>query len=123
MIRILLQVLGGILTILGIITVICPQFLSERVISDDIYLSVEQRIKYGFLIGIGLLLFFRHQFSPWYMFLVALMFFLSAGFAMARLIGIVIEGVDSRQLFWLGAESLSALVFGTIYFLGSNRTS
>ena len=40
-----------------------------------------------------------------------------------RLIGIVIEGVDSRQIFWLGAESLSALVFGTIYFSGGNRTT
>lgn len=113
--KILLRILGFTLIITGLIFTIKPEIISQNPLPTDVFQSIEQRIKWGFLIGLGILFLFHHKFRPWLLTVSAILFSLTAGFVTARLIGIVLVGVVIEQFYWLVVELVSSVIFGLWY--------
>jgi hypothetical protein len=114
-VKIVLRSLGVFLIIVGLILICYPELIGQTSMPTDAFSSIEQRIKWGFLIGLGILLLLHHQLKPWRLTASAILFSLTLGFVTARFIGIILVGLISKQLFWLGVEIVALLIFGLWY--------
>nr|WP_281754255.1 hypothetical protein [Neptunitalea chrysea] len=81
---------------------------------------IEMRVKWGFLIGLGILLIFFNQWNDWKLMVCALLFFQTLGIIIARLIGFVLDGFFSKQLLWLTIEVVAFIIFGILYRYADN---
>jgi undecaprenyl pyrophosphate phosphatase UppP len=81
---------------------------------------IEVRVKWGFLIGLGILFIFYNQWSDWKLTVCALLFFLTLGIIIARLFGLVLDDFFSKQLLWLTIEIFALIIFGILYRYADN---
>lgn len=79
----------------------------------DTFEAIERRVRGGMLLGIGLTFIARTELRPWSITIASLIFYFMLGALLARILGLIVEGIDSRQ--WMlvavetGAMTLAAL--------------
>ncbi|RZJ99805.1 MAG: DUF4345 domain-containing protein [Flavobacterium sp.] len=92
-----------------------PDIISKIPLPKNPYQMIEMRVKWGFLIGLGILFIFCNQWRDWKLTVCAFLFFLTLGIIIARLFGFVLDGFYSKQLLWLGIEVVVLIIFGILY--------
>jgi hypothetical protein len=110
-----LKIIGVILLITGSVLTYKPNIISKIPLPENPYQMIEMRVKWGFLIGLGILFIFFNQWSDWKLTVCALLFFLTLGIIIARLFGFVLDGFFSKQLLWLIIEVVVLIIFIILY--------
>lgn len=105
-----------ILIILGFILTCNPSLVSPSQIQLSGYEMIEKRVKWGFLIGLGILTILHHQWANWELTIWALLSALTFGIIIARLLGFVLDGLFTKQILWLLIELTILFVFGFLYW-------
>jgi len=113
--KIFLQVAGFFILLLGIILSYYPELFSSKPIPEDTFRAIERRVRWGFLMGIGMLLIFHHQITPVLFTVAALGMTLTLGALIARVIGIALDGSVPRQWMWVLVELVMVIGFGVWY--------
>lgn len=60
-----LKIIGAVLLIAGCVLIYNPNIISKIPLSENPYQIIEMRVKWGFLIGLGLLFLFFNQWNDW----------------------------------------------------------
>ncbi|RXG32339.1 DUF4345 family protein [Leeuwenhoekiella marinoflava] len=115
-----LKIIGTVLLIAGCVLTYKPNLISNIPLSENPYQMIEVRVKWGFLIGLGILFIFYTQWSDWKLAVCAVLFFLTLGIIIARLFGFVLDGFFSKQVFWLTIEIFALIIFGILYRYADN---
>ena len=113
--KIYLQIAGCILLLSGVILTYNPELVSSKPIPEDTFQAVERRIRWGFLIGFGMLLIIHHQVNPYLFTVAALGMTLTLGALISRVMGIVLDGSVPRQWMWVLVELVMVIGFGIWY--------
>jgi len=90
---------GLVFLIAGIIIVANPELITNNPVPEDTFEAIERRIWWGLLIGLGMLLIFNQQWTPWLPTFLVTTVALLAGLLVARFMGIVLDGSVPKQ--WL----------------------
>lgn len=98
------RIIGILLIIAGVTLVSNPELVSNKPVPDDTFEAIERRIWWGLIIGVGILLLFHHQLTPWGPTIAATLSSLVIGLLAARLIGIVLDGSVAKQWLYVGVE-------------------
>ena len=117
---VLLKIIGAVLLIGGCALTYKPNIISKIPLPENAYRMIEMRVKWGFPIGLGILLIFYNQWSNWKLLVCAVLFFLTLGIVIARLFGFVLDGFFSKQLLWLTIEIVALIIFGILYRYANN---
>ena len=112
----LLKILGVILLMAGFILAYKPEWVSTHPLPTDLYEMIERRVRWGLVIGLGLLLLFHHPWTSWGLTVSALLVALTSGVIIARLLGVVLDGFYAKQMGWLAIEFAALLTFGFLYW-------
>lgn len=115
-----LKIIGAVLLIAGCFLTYKPNIISKIPLPENAYQMIEMRVKWGFIIGLGILFIFSNQWSNWKLTVCALLFFLTLGIIIARLFGFVLDGFFSKQLLWLTIEVVALIIFGILYRYADN---
>lgn len=100
-----LRVLGGCVAIAGVVLAIAPTLVSDPGPAADTYAAIERRVWWGAMTGFGALLVVRTRLKPWRITLAHFVGWVVAGFLLARVIGLVLDGMDSAmQWVWTVVE-------------------
>jgi len=106
----LFRAIGTVSIIVGILLVSDAELISSKPIPDDTFRTIEKRIWWGLLIGIGTLLLFHHQVQPCLHPLGATSSSLIFGVLVARLLGISLDGSVAKQWAWVAVEAVILVV-------------
>lgn len=115
-----LKIIGAVLLLAGCVLTYKPNIISKIPLPENGYQMIEMRVKWGFLIGLGMLFIFYNQWSNWKLLVCAILLFLVLGIVVARLLGFILDGYFSKQLLWLTIELVALLVFGILYRYANN---
>jgi hypothetical protein len=118
--NILLKIIGTVLLVAGCVLTYKPNLVRKIPLPENAYQMIEMRVKWGFLIGLGILFIFCNQWGNLKLLVCAVLFFLTLGIVIARLFGFVLDGFFSKQLFWLTIEIVALIIFGTLYRYANN---
>lgn len=113
--KIYLQVAGFIFLLSGLVLTYSPELVSSKPIPEDTFRAIERRVRWGFLIGFGMLLMFHHQVKPYLFTVAALGVTLTLGALISRVMGIVLDGSAPRQWMWVVVELIMVIGFGFWY--------
>ncbi|QHJ10702.1 hypothetical protein FX988_00922 [Paraglaciecola mesophila] len=113
--KIILQVVGFIILFLGGVLSYNPELVSSKPIPVDTFQAVERRVRWGFLMGTGMLLIFHHQITPYFFTVAALGMTLTLGALISRVMGIVLDGSVLRHWMWVAIELIMVIGFGIWY--------
>ena len=113
---VLLRLVGIGLIVIGVILVWNPELVSDKPVPTDTFQAIERRIWWGLFIGLGTLLMFHHQLSPWQPTVAATVVSLLFGLLVARLMGIVLDGSVAKQWINVAIEVAIMLPFIWWYF-------
>ncbi|WP_394245657.1 hypothetical protein [Vibrio astriarenae] len=113
--KIILQVVGFIILLLGGILSYNPELVSNKPIPEDTFQAVERRVRWGFVMGIGMLLMFHHQITPYLLTAAALGMTLTLGALVARVMEIFLDGSVARHWMWVAVELVVIIGFGFWY--------
>ena len=116
--NILLKILGVILLIAGFFLVYKPALIGTSSFPSEPYQRIEHRVKWGFLVGVGLFFVFQDQWNSLRPPFFALLSALTIGIMIARIMGVFLDGFYGRQMLWLGIE-LGFLILFFIEFLNN----
>jgi len=111
-----LEILAVILIIAGLILAYNPVLISSAPTQLIGYEMIEKRVKWGFLIGLGIFLVFNQQWDNWGLTILAFLSSLTIGIIIARILGFILDGLFSRQLLWLLIELAMLGVFSFFYW-------
>jgi len=114
--NLLLKITGIVLLIAGFTLAIKPDLSGKFQTSIDGYQMIEKRVKWGFLIGLGLFLLFYHNWTSCGLVAAALLTSLTLGIMIARLTGFILDGFFVKQLYWLLMELAALALFGFFYW-------
>lgn len=70
----------------------------------DTFEAIERRIRGGMLMGLGLVLVARTTLRPWSVTIASVLLYVLVGALVARILGLIIEGNDSRQWLYVAIE-------------------
>ncbi|PNW27268.1 DUF4345 family protein [Formosa algae] len=115
-----LKIIGAVLLLAGFVLTYKPNLISKFPLPENAYQMIEVRVKWGFLIGLGIMLIFYNQWSDWKLTVCAVLFFLTLGIVIARLFGFVLDGFFSKQVIWLTIEIVVLIIFGILYSYADN---
>lgn len=110
----MLKILALILILGGLIMTYKPGLISHSPVQGIGYELIEKRVKWGFLIGLGIFLMFHPQWADWVLTVWALLSALMIGIIIARLFGFVLDGLFAKQVLWLLIE---VAILGVVVFL------
>jgi len=113
--NVLIKIVGFILLIGGIALVLKPDLIFPASAHPVGYATIEKRVKWGIVIGLGLFLIFFQQWGQWWLTVWALLALLTCGIIIARLFGLVMDGFFVKQIIWLLIEAIMAIGFGLLY--------
>ena len=71
----------------------------------DTFEAVERRVRGGMVLGVGLLLIARTELRPWSTTIASVLFYFMLGALLARILGLIIEGIDARQWLYVAIET------------------
>jgi len=96
----------GLLALVGgLVLVFAPDLLFAPDPDADLFETIERRVRPGLAVGVGAFLIARTKLRPWSVTVATLVFWGTAGFLFARLVGLALDGTDSRrQWLWVGVE-------------------
>ena len=100
----------------GCILTFKPDLLVKFQPPIDAYQMIEKRVKWGFLIGLGIFLTFHDDWASWGLSITALLAALTFGLIISRITGIILDGYFSKQLIWLLTEVVAFVIFGFLYW-------
>jgi cell division protein FtsW (lipid II flippase) len=113
-----------LLCVVGLVFVFAPTLVTDAGPAPDTFEAIERRVRWGALGGLGALLVARTSLRPWSITLGVAVFWLTAGFLAARLIGLLLDGMDSgRQWMWVGVEALIVIAAWAFVARRSARAS
>ncbi len=95
-----LRIVGGLIALVGLVLSCAPTLVHDPGPAVDTYEAIERRVWYGAMTGLGVLLIVRTQLKPWKTTLAHVVLWIVGGFLLARVIGLVLDGMDS-QLQWV----------------------
>jgi len=114
--NLILKISAIILIISGFILTCKPDLISSASAPLNGYEMIEKRVKWGFLIGLGIFLIFPQQWADWGLTLWALLSALALGIIIARLVGFVLDGLFAKQIQWLLIEMAVLCIFSFLYW-------
>lgn len=106
-----LEILAVILIIAGLTMAYNPALISSFPTPLTGYEMIEKRVRWGVLIGLGVFLIFNQQWDDKGLTILALLSSLTIGIIIARILGLVLDGLFSKQLKWLVIELAMLGVF------------
>jgi len=110
-----LRIFGGLLAVAGLVLAFAPTLVSDPGPAPDLFEATERHVRWGLLIGIGGFLAWRTRLKPWWITALWFVFFGSAGYLVARLIGIAMVGPSVvMQWVWVAVEVLICAVIGGV---------
>lgn len=115
-----LKIIGVFFLIAGCVLTYKPTIINKNSLPKNAYQIIEVRVKWGFVIGLGIFLISYDQWSNWNLLVYSVLFFITLGIIIARLFGFVLDGFFSKQLLWLTIEIVALLLFGTLYSYADN---
>ena len=115
-----LKIIGTVFLVSGCVLTYIPNLISKVHLPENPYQMIEVRVKWGFLIGLGILFIFYNHWSDWKLTVCAILFFLTLGIIVVRLFGFVLDGFFSKQLLWLTIEIVVLIIFGILYRYADN---
>jgi phosphatidylserine synthase len=115
-----LKIIGTVLLVAGCVLTYKPNLISNIPLPENPYQMTEVRVKWGFLIGLGILFIFYNHWSDWKLTVCAVLSFLTLGIIITRLFGFVLDGFFSKQLLWLTIEIVALIIFGILYRYADN---
>lgn len=71
----------------------------------DAFEAVERRVRGGMVLGIGLIFIARTELRPWSVTIASAIFYFTLGALLARVLGLIIEGIHPRQWLLMGVEA------------------
>ena len=107
--------MGFIFFVVGVVLAYNPELISNKPVPEATFEAVERRVKWGIIIGIGILFMFHHQLKPWLLTTAATGSAITLGILVARFIGIVLDGSVIKQWYWVGVE-LAVLIMLSIWY-------
>lgn len=111
------SLLGLMICVIASILIINPSLLGGANLDNlDAYQSIEQRVKWGLFLGLGLLFMFNTQWSSWLTIVMAVLFYITAGVIVARACGFVLDGIVGNQWLWMIIELVLLFAFGFFYW-------
>ncbi len=72
----------------------------------DTFEAIERRVRGGMVLGVGLTLIARTELRPWSMTIASALFYFMLGALLARVLGLVIEGIHPRQWLYVAVETV-----------------
>lgn len=111
---IFLKLIGVLLLIVGCILTYKPNLISRTPLPENNYHLIEMRVRWGFLIGLGIFIFAFNHWNSWKVIISAFLFFLTIGIVIARAFGIIMDGFLIKQILWLSIEFVILIVFGIL---------
>jgi hypothetical protein len=112
----MLKITGVIIIAAGVLLTFKPELVNPAASQIAGYELIERRIRWGFLIGIGIFLCFFRHWGNWGLTVWALLAALTYGIIIARLIGSFLDGFFMKQFYWLMIEMILAAVFSWLYW-------
>ncbi|MDI9862656.1 DUF4345 family protein [Flectobacillus roseus] len=94
-----IKIIGTVLFMVGGVATYKPNIISKSPLPKNAYQMIEMRVKWGILIGLGVLLIFYNQWSNWKLLVCAVLFFLTLGIVIVRLLGFVLDGFFQNNYF------------------------
>jgi len=111
--RLALMGLGALMVVGGLVLVFVPVLVSDPGPAKDLFATIERRVRWGGLIGVGAFLVARSGLGPWRTTLLSFVFWIAGGYLLARFVGLALDGVGSgRQWMWVGVEVAIMVVAG-----------
>ena len=71
----------------------------------DTFEAIERRVRGGMVLGIGLALIARTELRPWSVTIASVIFYFILGALLARVLGLIIEGIVARQWMLMAVET------------------
>lgn len=98
-----LRVVGVVLAVLGTVMAAFPGWFGPLTggpePAADTFEAIERRVRGGMVLGVGLALIARTELRPWSVTIASVLLYFMLGALLARILGLIIEGIDPRQ--WL----------------------
>ena len=111
-----LRVLGFVIGGVGLLLATFPDVFGGSV-PEDGFKAIERRIPWGALLGAGLALTSRESLRPWLVTIPTVLFCLTFGLLVSRVLGLLLDGPHPRQWMWVAVEAVIAAVFaGWIWY-------
>jgi hypothetical protein len=114
--NLLLKAFGLILVAGGVVLTCKPGLIGSAVGELSAYEMIERRVKWGFLVGVGIFLFAFRQWGQWGSMVWALLAALTLGIIISRLLGFMLDGIFVKQIIWLLIEIIIAIAFSLLYW-------
>ena len=96
-----LRIAGIVLAALGIVMAAFPTWFGPLTGGPeppaDTFAAIERRVRGGMVLGIGLILIARTELRPWSVTIASILFYFMMGALLARILGVIIEGMNRRQ--------------------------
>lgn len=109
--NIALKVFGTAILLAGLVLTYKPGLISRTTPPSDAYAMIEARVRWGFLIGIGLFIILNQNWIVAWLTLYEFGFYIILGIIIARTAGMLLDGTFPKQWLWLGIEFAILLVF------------
>jgi hypothetical protein len=109
------QLLGLALAVVGVAMTVFPDGFGPLVrppAPEDLFATVERRIRGGMLFGFGLAFLARTQLRPWGDTIAYGVFYFALGALLARVFGLAVDGDEGRQWLYVVAEAVIMAVAG-----------
>lgn len=114
--NVLLKIAAIILIISGLLFAYKPDLISYSSAQLGGYETIEKRVRWGFLIGLGIFLLFPLLWVDWLLTIWLLLATLTFGIIIARLLGFMLDGLFAKQMLWLLTEVIILAVFVFLYW-------
>ena len=106
-----IRFVGLLLFLVGLGLIIRPDWVGLSVSTESVFAAAESRVRWGFILVLGLAFLLYTRLKPWPVLVATLGLSVAAGYSIARIIAIVLEGADINQWLYLAAEILLAIPF------------
>jgi len=114
-----LRIVGIVLAGVGILAAVFPHWFGPLTGGSeppvDVYEAVERRIRGGMWLGLGLGFIAVTAWRPWSLSIPTVLFYVTLGALMARMLGIVVDGTVSKQ--WLLVAIEAAIMAGLGFWM------
>lgn len=103
------RIAGIVMAALGVVMAVFPNWFGPLTGGPeppaDAFEAVERRVRGGMLLGIGLLFIARTELRPWSITIASTIFYFMLGALLARILGLIIEGVTAKQWMLVAVET------------------
>ena len=101
------RILGIVLAVFGTVASIFPDWFAFLTgpPSADTFETVERRVRGGMVLGAGLILIAVPALRPWSTSIPLVIFYFMTGALAARLLGLLVDGVTSKQWLLVAVEA------------------